>query len=208
VILPQLLGWTGVVAAQSASESYFLAFLVGLHVATALGLMVFYRSTWALPSREPSPGRAPSGRRRPPDESPSPSGAPRAVSVRLVAHAFGRPARIVGELDLHVQHVVQAQERPADLVGQVRTDRTGRCRGGHPDASHAAEDLDAIDEAEVDDVDPELGIDDHPEPLVEVGRVHLQPQQTGQIGVGSAIAVRFPVRFAVRFVSPSEMGET
>ncbi len=37
VILPQLLGWTGVVAAQSASESYFLALLVGLHVATALG---------------------------------------------------------------------------------------------------------------------------------------------------------------------------
>ena len=33
-------------AAQSASESYFLAFLVGLHVATALALLVFYRSTW------------------------------------------------------------------------------------------------------------------------------------------------------------------
>ena len=47
VILPQLLGWTDVVAAQSAQESYFLAFLVGLHVATALALVVFYRSTWA-----------------------------------------------------------------------------------------------------------------------------------------------------------------
>lgn len=47
VILPQLLGWTDVVAAQSASESYFLAFLVGLHVATALALLVFYRSVWA-----------------------------------------------------------------------------------------------------------------------------------------------------------------
>jgi undecaprenyl-diphosphatase len=46
VILPQLLGWTDVVAAQSARESYFLAFLVGLHVATALALVVFYRSTW------------------------------------------------------------------------------------------------------------------------------------------------------------------
>ena len=46
VILPQLLGWTDVVAAQSAKESYFLAFLVGLHVATALALLVFYRSTW------------------------------------------------------------------------------------------------------------------------------------------------------------------
>jgi undecaprenyl-diphosphatase len=47
VILPQLLGWTDVVAAQSAPESYFLALLVGLHVATALALVVFYRATWA-----------------------------------------------------------------------------------------------------------------------------------------------------------------
>jgi len=46
VILPQLLGWTDLVAAQSARESYFLAFLVGLHVATALALLFFYRSTW------------------------------------------------------------------------------------------------------------------------------------------------------------------
>ena len=47
VILPQLLGWTDVVAAQSAPESYFLALLVGLHVATAVALLVFYRATWA-----------------------------------------------------------------------------------------------------------------------------------------------------------------
>ncbi len=46
VILPQLLGWTSVVAAQSARESFFLAFLVGLHVATALALLFFYRETW------------------------------------------------------------------------------------------------------------------------------------------------------------------
>jgi undecaprenyl-diphosphatase len=46
VILPQLLGWSDVVAAQSADESYFLAFLVGLHVATALALLWFFRSTW------------------------------------------------------------------------------------------------------------------------------------------------------------------
>jgi undecaprenyl-diphosphatase len=51
VILPQLLGWTDVVAAQSAKESYFLAFLVGLHVATALALLFFYRSTWARIAR-------------------------------------------------------------------------------------------------------------------------------------------------------------
>ncbi len=47
VLLPALLGWNDVVAAQSAAESYWLAFLVGLHVATALALLFYYRTTWA-----------------------------------------------------------------------------------------------------------------------------------------------------------------
>jgi len=46
VILPKLFGWDHVVAAQTAADSFFLAFLVGLHVATALALMVFYRDQW------------------------------------------------------------------------------------------------------------------------------------------------------------------
>lgn len=46
VVLPKLLGWSDVVTAQSADESYFLAFLVGLHVATALALVIFYWRTW------------------------------------------------------------------------------------------------------------------------------------------------------------------
>ena len=46
VIVPQLLGWNDVVAAQSASESYFLAFLVGLHVATATALAIFFWRDW------------------------------------------------------------------------------------------------------------------------------------------------------------------
>ena len=46
VILPALFGWTNVVQAQSANESFFLAFLVGLHVATALALAIFYRAQW------------------------------------------------------------------------------------------------------------------------------------------------------------------
>ncbi len=47
VILPKLLGWDNIVAAQSAQESFFLAFLVGLHVATALALAAFYWRDWA-----------------------------------------------------------------------------------------------------------------------------------------------------------------
>jgi undecaprenyl-diphosphatase len=46
VLLPEWLGWHSVVAAQSADESFYLAFLVALHVATALALLVHYRKTW------------------------------------------------------------------------------------------------------------------------------------------------------------------
>lgn len=47
VLLPALLGWNNVVSSQSASESFYLAFLVGLHCATAIALLIFYRKKWA-----------------------------------------------------------------------------------------------------------------------------------------------------------------
>jgi len=46
VIVPGLLGWSDLVKPQSQSESFFLAFLVGLHVGTACGLLVHYRREW------------------------------------------------------------------------------------------------------------------------------------------------------------------
>jgi undecaprenyl-diphosphatase len=46
VLLPALLGWHNLVNTQTTSESFFLVFLVGLHVGTALGLIVYYRRTW------------------------------------------------------------------------------------------------------------------------------------------------------------------
>lgn len=46
VLLPTLFGWTNLVQAQSDPESFFLAFLVGLHLATALALVVFYWKDW------------------------------------------------------------------------------------------------------------------------------------------------------------------
>jgi undecaprenyl-diphosphatase len=46
VIVPALFGWDQVVSQQSASESSFLAFLVGLHVATAIALLVYFRKDW------------------------------------------------------------------------------------------------------------------------------------------------------------------
>ena len=45
VLIPQLLGWHNIVTSEPKSESFFLAFLVALHVATALALFIFYRKT-------------------------------------------------------------------------------------------------------------------------------------------------------------------
>jgi undecaprenyl-diphosphatase len=46
VLVPELLGWHSLVAGQSADESFYLAFLVGLHVATAVALVIFFWRDW------------------------------------------------------------------------------------------------------------------------------------------------------------------
>jgi undecaprenyl-diphosphatase len=46
VLVPALLGWHNLVNAESAKTGFFLAFLVGLHVGTAIGLFIYYRATW------------------------------------------------------------------------------------------------------------------------------------------------------------------
>jgi undecaprenyl-diphosphatase len=45
VLIPALVGWDDIVKAQS-TESPYLAFLVALHVGTALALLVYFRSDW------------------------------------------------------------------------------------------------------------------------------------------------------------------
>src|SRR5438874_153795 len=46
VLLPAWFGWDKLVTAQSADESFYLAFVVALHVATALALLVYFRKDW------------------------------------------------------------------------------------------------------------------------------------------------------------------
>lgn len=46
VIIAWILNWHGILADETKSESFFLSFLVVLHVATALALLIFYRTTW------------------------------------------------------------------------------------------------------------------------------------------------------------------
>lgn len=47
VLVPAWLGWDQLVKAQSAQESFYLAFVVALHVATAIALLVYFRAEWA-----------------------------------------------------------------------------------------------------------------------------------------------------------------
>jgi len=46
VLLPTLFGWNSLVKAQSESESFWLAFVVMLHVGSAVGLLIYYWRTW------------------------------------------------------------------------------------------------------------------------------------------------------------------
>ena len=47
VMFPTLFGWNELVKVQSQSESFWLAFVVLLHVGSALGLLFYYRREWA-----------------------------------------------------------------------------------------------------------------------------------------------------------------
>jgi undecaprenyl-diphosphatase len=46
VLIPSLLGWQNLVKSQSQKESFYLAFIVGLHVASALALLLFFWRDW------------------------------------------------------------------------------------------------------------------------------------------------------------------
>ncbi len=46
VLMPELLGWKHLARSVASPESFYLAFVVALHVATALALLWHYRSTW------------------------------------------------------------------------------------------------------------------------------------------------------------------
>ncbi len=46
VLIPAWVGWDNIVGAQSAGESFYLAFVVALHVATALALLWYFRADW------------------------------------------------------------------------------------------------------------------------------------------------------------------
>lgn len=46
VIFAWLFNWGGILRSESQAESFFLSFLVALHVATGTALLIYYRDTW------------------------------------------------------------------------------------------------------------------------------------------------------------------
>jgi undecaprenyl-diphosphatase len=46
VLVPSLFGWHTLVKGESASESFYLAFIVGLHCASAVALLWYFRRDW------------------------------------------------------------------------------------------------------------------------------------------------------------------
>jgi len=46
VLIPALLGWDSLVTAQHSGDSPYLAFLVAVHVGTAIALIVYFRKEW------------------------------------------------------------------------------------------------------------------------------------------------------------------
>ena len=70
VLIPQLFGWHNIVKSESASESFYLAFVVGLHVANALLSWSSSGRTGSASSRDFSRRSARGGCRRRPNDWP------------------------------------------------------------------------------------------------------------------------------------------
>src|SRR5262249_19777150 len=118
------------------------------------------------PATRPTPSTA----SRPPAAAPATRGASPQLTARFVGHHRLGPRRI--EHDVDVDALDPGEPRPdrrLDEILQVVAKRTRRARHRHRDADRAVTDVDAVDEPEIDDVDPELGIDDVLQRVSDVG---------------------------------------
>jgi undecaprenyl-diphosphatase len=51
VLVPSLFGWHQLVKGQTQGESFYLAFIVGLHCASAVALLIYYSKDWVALTR-------------------------------------------------------------------------------------------------------------------------------------------------------------
>ena len=70
VLVPTLFRWGNIVAWQSQPESPWLAFVVMLHVGSAVGLLIYFWRDWLALIRPSSPRWASGASRRPPSAWP------------------------------------------------------------------------------------------------------------------------------------------
>jgi undecaprenyl-diphosphatase len=138
VLLPALLGWHNLANTQASSESFFLAFIVGLHVGTALGLIIYYWRTWSALfrglwlqlSQAPSRGVASLWRLRDPEMDAN----YRLLFILAIATV---PVGIVGVLFEHRLRVLFAKPLAAAIFLSVNGvillggERLRRSRGRH-----------------------------------------------------------------------------
>src|SRR5262245_1148570 len=79
--------------------------------------------------------------------------------LRLLAHHVGGPRRREDHLGIHPRDAVELADELLDLLADLRTDRTARRREGEGDIHLTLLDRDLVDQAQLDEVEPELGID-------------------------------------------------
>src|SRR5690606_29532494 len=102
-----------------------------------------------------------------------------------------RPGRVEGQVDVRALDAWQARDLGLDVVGEDLAHAAARRGQGHRDlddlaaAARLLADLAAVDEAEVDDVDGDLGVVAGPEllpdlRLLEVGGVGLADLRLGR----------------------------
>src|SRR5204863_2318286 len=80
--------------------------------------------------------------------------------LRVLGHLVRGPRRREDHRGDDLLDTVELAHELLHLLGDLRADRAGRRGEGEGDVDLAAVDGDVVDEAELDEVEPELGIDD------------------------------------------------
>jgi len=80
--------------------------------------------------------------------------------LRVLGHPVRGPGRVEGHVRADLVDPGELADELLDLLRDLRADRAAGRGQGEGDVDGAAFDLDLVDEAELDEVESELGIDD------------------------------------------------
>src|SRR3954466_14113600 len=88
--------------------------------------------------------------------------------LRVLAHPVRRPRRREHHRGVDGLDAVELADELLDLLGDLRPDRAARRGQAEGDVHLAPVDLDAVDEPELDEIQPQLGVDDVGERRLDV----------------------------------------